>query len=637
MRTGVRRYIATACVAGAVGLGVRPALAQAVVGPTPPDGQVAAVGTGRLDGLVTDHRGVPLARVAVTAEGADLQLAVSDERGRFSFQGLPPGPYLVRAMYPGYVSSKRELVHVRPARASWQEFRLTRVAAVPDVLEGQPVLGAGLMPLRDPATADTEDHDHSALAWRLRHLRRSVLRDEGHGVTSPADRTAIEAWLVDAGSPLARPMAAVAATPGPGSGWLPQLPVSGQVQLLTSSQFDSPADLFSAQAVPGGIAFLALGAPVGESAHWTAQVAFARGDISTWTVSGQYRTALTDDHQVDVVVAYGLQRYDGPNPLLLAAVAQGNRDGGAVTITDRWQLARHATLTVGTSYARYGYVDGPPMWSPAASLRWQPAQDVWIRALVSQRMTAPGAEEFTTATVGASWVPSQRLFSTAVAGAPFRPSRTRHLEVAVDREIGGLVLSARAFRQDVEDQIVTMFGPASTGGVRADDLGYYYTANGGDFDATGCGVSVSRPVGSRLRGELAYSLSRARWAPSTDARALAATTAVALRPAAERLHDLAATVETDVRETATRVVAVYRFSVGVPEPPHGSAATGPMGRFDVQVNQRLPFLDFTAAEWEVLVAVRNLFRERVDGMSVYDEWLVIRPPKRLVGGLLVRF
>ena len=60
------------------------------------------------------------------------------------------------------------------------------------------------------------------------------------------------------------------------------------------------------------------------------------------------------------------------------------------------------------------------------------------------------------------------------------------------------------------------------------------------------------------------------------------------------------------------------------------------GRFDVQVNQTLPFR-LVSAEWEVLVGIRNLFREPGDPGSVYDELLVVRPPKRIIGGVLVRF
>jgi len=37
------------------------------------------------------------------------------------------------------------------------------------------------------------------------------------------------------------------------------------------------------------------------------------------------------------------------------------------------------------------------------------------------------------------------------------------------------------------------------------------------------------------------------------------------------------------------------------------------------------------------MAVRSMFREELLDTSVYDEVLAIRPPKRIVGGVTVRF
>jgi hypothetical protein len=70
-----------------------------------------------------------------------------------------------------------------------------------------------------------------------------------------------------------------------------------------------------------------------------------------------------------------------------------------------------------------------------------------------------------------------------------------------------------------------------------------------------------------------------------------------------------------------------------------SAADSPAigTRFDLQVNQALPFMNFRTSQWEMLVGVRNLFHESLANASVYDELLVVRPPKRLVGGLTVKF
>jgi hypothetical protein len=67
------------------------------------------------------------------------------------------------------------------------------------------------------------------------------------------------------------------------------------------------------------------------------------------------------------------------------------------------------------------------------------------------------------------------------------------------------------------------------------------------------------------------------------------------------------------------------------------AVSGANARFDVQVNQSLPFLNFSNAQWEMLVAVSNLFKEDWAESSVYDELFVVRPPKRVLGGVTVRF
>jgi hypothetical protein len=48
-------------------------------------------------------------------------------------------------------------------------------------------------------------------------------------------------------------------------------------------------------------------------------------------------------------------------------------------------------------------------------------------------------------------------------------------------------------------------------------------------------------------------------------------------------------------------------------------------------------MNFSTARWEMLFAVRNSFREGAVDASVYDELLVVRPPKRVVGGLSLRF
>jgi hypothetical protein len=69
----------------------------------------------------------------------------------------------------------------------------------------------------------------------------------------------------------------------------------------------------------------------------------------------------------------------------------------------------------------------------------------------------------------------------------------------------------------------------------------------------------------------------------------------------------------------------------------GGRNTSTSARFDVQVRQGLPFLQpLTRADWEILLAVRNLFYEASEG-GFLDELLVEAPPTRVVGGISVRF
>ena len=115
---------------------------------------------------------------------------------------------------------------------------------------------------------------------------------------------------------------------------------------------------------------------------------------------------------------------------------------------------------------------------------------------------------------------------------------------------------------------------------------------------------------------------------------------MALRPDHERIHDVSTSFETEVPETSTRVVVLYRMT-SANSRAGAAGSTSPVlpidSRFDVQVRQSLPFMDFSSAKWEMLVGVRNFFRDAAADQSIYDEVLVIHPPKRIVGGLTLKF
>jgi len=142
------------------------------------------------------------------------------------------------------------------------------------------------------------------------------------------------------------------------------------------------------------------------------------------------------------------------------------------------------------------------------------------------------------------------------------------------------------------------------------------------------GVKVSRRFGDVLQGSMTYTYGHS-WRPE----AVAAQPMLAFREG--DFHDLAARVETMIEGTDTRVVAFCRVNRLASAELRPSSMTNT--RFDVQVSQGLPFLGaITRADWDVLVAVRNLFYEASEG-GVLDEMAVAHPPKRVLGGISVRF
>lgn len=96
-------------------------------------------------------------------------------------------------------------------------------------------------------------------------------------------------------------------------------------------------------------------------------------------------------------------------------------------------------------------------------------------------------------------------------------------------------------------------------------------------------------------------------------------------------------LETEIPYSATRLVVLYKLNNAFAASDRVTTEPAFGARFDLQVNQALPFMNFRASQWEMLVAVRNLFHESLANTSAYDELLVVRPPKRLVGGLTVKF
>ena len=610
------------------GLGVGEAVAQVV----PPHGatevtRVAAASQGAIYGFVLDQDGQPLDGAVVSALGQATAYAVTDRAGQFALQQLPAGPYMVRAHHEGYLGARSSIVDVRPAGRTASSFTLRREGspAQPRVVAA----AAGMTDAAaDPAIADGVK-DEGEVAWRLRRLKRSVLKDAvtGYDVVGAVDND--DWFLQDSIEFLGR---AVEQSARAATSFFADVPFRGEVNLLTTTNFGVDAADIAQVGPASGVAFFQVGAPVGR-ADWAVKMAANQADLSAWLLAGTYTVREPSRHRYQIGVSYGLQRYVSSTSAPLATLADGSRNVGAVSGDDTFALSRRWTVTYGARYERYDYLEGPGLWSPRAGIAFAPAAGWRLHASAAREHLAPGAEEFLPPASSAQWLPPQRTFA-AMTRSGFSAEQVEHYEAGIERDLGGVTLGARTFQQRVEDQLLTVFRSLSP----ETPQGHYVVGNVGDATLTGWGVSMAHEVLPHIRGTVDYTQAFSVWnsGPVAGDRVLAAWASTAGVGTRARLHDLATSLEAEVPQSATRVVVLYRVSNGfVGDLPGDAPGVG--ARFDIQVRQALPFLQVLSSQWELLVSVRNLIRDDLMERSLYDELFVVRPPKRLIGGLQVRF
>jgi hypothetical protein len=566
----------------------------------------------------------------VAALGATPAMATTDARGRFVIEPLAPGDYVLRVHLAGFAAGRRDRVRVGPATVDIARIQMHRLDEDGTVLGARPILAAGLtLPSGDNPTADGDNHTETA--WRLRHIKRSVLKQDGD-VVSIADAAAEQPVAPGNPSIFGRAFDNAATM---AASFFTATPFSGEVNFLTTSALGAGPLVFS-DFVPRGVAYMSIGAPAA-SGRWDVRASMSQSDLSAWVLAGSFTSRITTSHAYGFGVSYSTQQYQNTNarPVALASVADETRNVGEIYGSDRWTVSPTFSLDYSARYAHYDYLRRRSLLSPRVGFTLTPFTNTRVIASVAQRMLAPGAEEFLPAATVGPWLPPERTF-TPLEGEHFRVERARFFDVGLEHEFAGTyVLGVRRFQQRVDNQMATLFGlPVSSG---PSSPGHYSVANAGAFDAQGWGVRLSTAPAHRIRGSIDYSVARAQWVARGDMAAIAFWAPTAIRPRAEDIHDLTTSLETDVPQTATRVFVLYKinnaFARGA-DPTHAA----PDYRFDVQVNQALPFMPFSsAARWEVLVGLRNLFRDPNDAGSLYDELLVVRPPKRVIGGVLVRF
>lgn len=577
--------------------------------PVPISRQVSLT-DGSVRGLVRDDLGRAIGGVNVIALGSTLGMARSDTTGRFSL-ALAPGDYVLRATREGYLSTYREPIRVQTSAFIERNITLVRLGV--SALALPPSIGDLLIPDGD------DEGNRTEAAWRLRHLTRSVLRDITVASAAGEPRRNTSSFT---------PPASLVDSAFSG--------LSGQFNFLTTSLLAASSGWIPTQ-VPRGIAYLSVTAPVGSRGDWRVRGATTAADLSSWVALGEYQARPDRTHMFVVGLSYSAQLQPNAATASLSSITDGTRNVGGLYGFDRWRVRSNLDVTYGLRVDRYDYLKDGDLTSGRLGARVTLLPGTTLSAAASQRMIAPGGDEFLPPPAEGVWIPPERTFSTLVSGSTMRAERVRRYEVELAHAIGPSSspgsIAVRRFREVTSAQVATVFGICKS----VNDASHYYVSSPGDIDLDGWTFLLSGHPAPRVSGTVEYSLTDAHRRLDREAFALARVVPSMLRQNRERLHDLTASIEVTLPETSTHVSMIMRLNNGYSRIGRTSRVPMADGRFDLEVRQALPFEPVRGGRVEVMLAVRNLFKNLSEAASFYDELLTVAPPVRIMGGIQMKF
>lgn len=602
--------------------------------PEPIARRASAAGS-RIVGVVTDAQGVAIADVTVLAMGATLAMARSETNGSFTLV-VPAGDYILRAARPGYVSTYREAVRVQSDLPLRRHITMLE-AARHDATAFQPVAASPDTTRATPAGADTDDsrrQSPSEITWRLRHLPRTVLRDRTATPNVETDRP--EDWSTGNG---------LAAAADGVFDALMALDLDGQVDLITTSAFSA-----SGESMPSdwarGVAYVALGAPVGVYGEWSVRTAVAAGDAA-WTFAGEYRAEPIGAHAFRAGATYGAQTLE-PHTASRARAARpvDVRRAGGIYASDLWNLGSGLNLEYGGRIDRFDYLATPNLTSGRIALLQELGRRTTVFASASRQMIAPGADEFRPPSASGAWLPPERTFSSLDPSRPLAPATVERgaagVRIALGREAGaakshsageeasGLLLDVERIRENTANQLAMLFGLDD-----ASQVAHYYVGSPGSVQVVGWRVGVTGQFAPSITGTIDYTLAEAEWSRAPRQFLLRRAARSVVRADTEQTHDLTASIRASVPASSTSVVLAVRVNSGFSRSRALDPGIG--GRFALEIRQGLPLRTLQPGALNLVVSARTLVNAIDERGAYYDDLLTVAPPLRLTCGIQMRF
>jgi hypothetical protein len=374
-----------------------------------------------------------------------------------------------------------------------------------------------------------------------------------------------------------------------------------------------------ADAIPASTSVVRLHGRLTDAISWSLSGLLAESESTTWRSAAEFLIEPGDGHAIEAGAGYGTRLLRPLYPLL-GETSRENHSVGALFIRDTIEIGDRITASVGARYSYIGFVADANHINPSASFEARDDDGTRLRGTFAVHTVAPGGDLLTVSSLAAA---PDMVF--ALVDEELRPERVTRFGFELERPMGRTSIGVHAFYERADDPLLNIAGVGEDGRTLR-------ILNAPRLDSSGGGFSVTHRLSPAIQGSVSYTYGRSRRDGGRPGPAFGL-----LDFERAGFHDVVARLDTFLRLTDTRLVAFYRLNSLSPDDGAGDQSTSVNRRFDFQLTQGLPFLaEMTQADWELLVAYRNLFYEEYEG-AILDEVAVVNPPKRIMGGIAIRF
>ena len=545
---------------------------------------------GSITGTVRNSGGVPQmgAMVEVLAGAVPSMTVFTDDRGRYTALGLPPGHYQVKVTAASFLPALRENVVLHSGA------RLVINLTLNTLFEA-----IATLPVRTRTPQDDDDW-----RWTLRSTaNRPILRVFDDGPLVVVSKSANDDDRV-----LKARVAFVAGASNDGLGSFSDQATSFRVE----------RSLFS-----GGT--LVFNGNMGRAGTWNSSPSVLRAS---------YKHQTSDGHTPEI--SFTMRRFgvidSGDQRAALQALA--------LTLSDSMQFMNFAEFSYGAEYQSIQYQGRNTAFRPFGKLDLHFSPNTIVEYQYATSMpTTRAAKGFDSAPADFS-ESGPRVTATNFVS---HIEDARHQELSLSRRYGKNRFQVAAYSDRINNAALLGVGNVDSalgdGNILADPFSQTFTYNGGSFATHGFRAVAERKFCSALTGTLDYSYGGALTLenPGVLQGGSASNSFDMLRR-----HAVAAKLTGKVPGSNTSWIASYKLTDGRALTPV-DAFNASSGQADPYLNffirQPLPNLSFLPGQVEALIDVRNLLAEGYmpvlgqDGRTLY----LVQSARSIRGGLAFSF